>query len=215
MTNIEQAQFIAAEFGATAQLLEQMAQNSVEQVAAAAEILIDCLLEGRKILIFGNGGSAADAQHFAAELAGRYRLERRALPALALTTDTSMLTAISNDYGFTQVFTRQVEALARPGDTVIGISTSGRSANVIAGLQTAQVLGARTLALIGANITGLAGVADQVISVPSMDTPRIQEAHAVIIHILCDLVEKALVAQSTEPDAQAFRTDKPAPGATG
>ncbi|MBP1694234.1 MAG: gmhA, partial [Chloroflexi bacterium] len=137
MTNIEQAQFIAAEFGATAQLLEQMAQNSVEQVAAAAEILIDCLLEGRKILIFGNGGSAADAQHFAAELAGRYRLERRALPALALTTDTSMLTAISNDYGFTQVFTRQVEALARPGDTVIGISTSGRSANVIAGLQTA------------------------------------------------------------------------------
>jgi D-sedoheptulose 7-phosphate isomerase len=172
-------------------------------------------LEGRKILIFGNGGSAADAQHFAAELAGRYRLERRALPALALTTDTSMLTAISNDYGFTQVFTRQVEALARPGDTVIGISTSGRSANVIAGLQTAQVLGARTLALIGANITGLAGVADQVISVPSMDTPRIQEAHAVIIHILCDLVEKALVAQSTEPDAQAFRTDKPAPGATG
>ena len=112
MTNIEQAQFIAAEFGATAQLLEQMAQNSVEQVAAAAEILIDCLLEGRKILIFGNGGSAADAQHFAAELAGRYRLERRALPALALTTDTSMLTAISNDYGFTQVFTRQVEALA-------------------------------------------------------------------------------------------------------
>ena len=215
MTNIEQAQFIAAEFGASAQLLEQMAQNSVEQVAAAAEILIDCLLEGRKILIFGNGGSAADAQHFAAELAGRYRLERRALPALALTTDTSMLTAISNDYGFTQVFTRQVEALARPGDTVIGISTSGRSANVIAGLQTAQVLGARTLALIGANITGLAGVADQVISVPSMDTPRIQEAHAVIIHILCDLVEKALVAQSTEPDAQALRTDKPAPGATG
>jgi D-sedoheptulose 7-phosphate isomerase len=143
-------------------------------------------------LIFGNGGSAADAQHFAAELGGRYRRERCALPALALTTDSSMLTAISNDYGFSRVFARQVEALALPGDTVIGISTSGRSANVIAGLQTARTLGARTVALLGADITGLAGVADQVISVPSTDTPRIQEAHAVIIHILCDLVEKAL-----------------------
>jgi len=213
--DFEQTQFIAAEFGTSAQLLQQMASDSVEQVAAAAEILINCLLDGRKILIFGNGGSAADAQHFATELAGRYRLERRALPALALTTDTSMLTAIGNDYGFTQVFARQVEAHAQPGDTVIGISTSGRSANVIAGLQTARVLGARTLALIGANITGLAGVADQVISVPSMDTPRIQEAHAIIIHILCDLVEKALAAPPKDPDSQSTYEDKLIPGATG
>jgi D-sedoheptulose 7-phosphate isomerase len=157
--------------------------------------LVDCLLTDHKVLVFGNGGSAADAQHFAAELAGRYRVKRRALPAMALTTDTSILTAVSNDFGFTEVFSRQVEAFARPGDVVVGISTSGRSANVIAGLQTAQVLGAQTIALIGSNITGLAGVADQVISVPSEDTPRIQEVHAVIIHILCDLVEKALLAE--------------------
>jgi D-sedoheptulose 7-phosphate isomerase len=194
---MQTAEFIAAEYRAAAGLLQQMAAESGEQVAVAAEILIACLREGHKVLIFGNGGSAADAQHFAAELAGRYRSERRALPAMALTTDTSMLTAISNDYGFTQVFARQVEALALPGDVVIGISTSGRSANVIAGLQTAHALGARTIALLGANITGLAGVADQVISVPSMDTPRIQESHAVIIHVLCDLVEKN-VTQPTE-----------------
>ncbi len=184
--------FIVSEYHATAGLLQQMAAESVEQVAAVAETLITSLNNGHQVLIFGNGGSAADAQHFAAELAGRYRLERRALPALALTTDTSMLTAISNDYGFTQVFARQVEALVRPGDVVIGISTSGRSANVIAGLQAAHALGARTVALLGASIVGLAGVADQIISVPSTDTPRIQEVHAVIIHILCDLVEKSI-----------------------
>jgi D-sedoheptulose 7-phosphate isomerase len=184
-------EFISAEFQAAAQLFQQLALESTEQVLAAAEILVECLQNGHKVLIFGNGGSAADAQHFAAELGGRYRRERRALPALALTTDTSMLTAVGNDYGFAQVFARQVEALAQPGDVVIGISASGRSANVIAGVQTARTLGARTVALLGANITGLAGLVDQVISAPSTDTPRIQEAHAVIIHILCDLVEKA------------------------
>ena len=186
---------ISTEFEAAATLLHTMAQESSAQIIEAAQILVDCLLTDHKVLVFGNGGSAADAQHFAAELAGRYRVKRRALPAMALTTDTSILTAVSNDFGFTEVFSRQVEAFARPGDVVVGISTSGRSANVIAGLQTAQVLGAQTIALIGSNITGLAGVADQVISVPSEDTPRIQEVHAVIIHILCDLVEKALLAE--------------------
>jgi D-sedoheptulose 7-phosphate isomerase len=190
--------FIQSEFIASAELLQQMAAESARQVAAVAATLINCLSKGQKVLIFGNGGSAADAQHFAAELGGRYRVERRALPALALTTDTSMLTAISNDYGFSRVFARQVEAVAQSGDVVIGISTSGRSANVIAGLQTARALGARTVALLGADITGLAGVADQVISVPSIDTPRIQEAHAVIIHILCDLVEKSVTQPSTD-----------------
>ena len=199
----DQNQFIAGEFLASAGLLQQMAVDSVEQIVEAAQMLVQCLQNGGKVLIFGNGGSAADAQHFAAELAGRYRQERRALPALALTTDTSLLTAISNDYSFGHVFARQVEAHARPGDLAVGISTSGRSANVIAGLQTARVLGAGTIALIGANITGLAGLADQVISVPSLDTPRIQEAHAVIIHILCDLVEIALA-----------KSDLHAPGAS-
>jgi D-sedoheptulose 7-phosphate isomerase len=194
--------FITAEFRASAQLLYQLAAESADQVLAVGEVLIACLQSGHKVLIFGNGGSAADAQHFAAELGGRYRLERRALPALALTTDTSMLTAVSNDYGFAQVFARQVEALAQPGDVAIGISTSGRSANVIAGMQTARTLGAITVALLGANITGLAGLADQVISVPSIDTPRIQEAHTVIIHILCDLVEKSLMADHKGADVQ-------------
>jgi D-sedoheptulose 7-phosphate isomerase len=201
--------WISAEFEAAAALLQIMAQESSAQIIEAAQMLVDCLLMDHKVLIFGNGGSAADAQHFAAELAGRYRMKRRALPALALTTDTSTLTAVSNDFGFTEVFSRQVEAFARPGDVAVGISTSGRSANVIAGLQTAQVLGAQTIALIGSNITGLAGVADQVISVPSQDTPRIQEAHAVIIHILCDLVEKALLAQnqaSTKMDGEVDET---------
>lgn len=188
-----QKQFIANEFLASASLLQRLAVGSTEQIAEAGVMLVTCLQQGGKVLIMGNGGSAADAQHFAAELAGRYRQERRALPALALTTDSSMLTAISNDYGFAHVFARQVEAHARPGDVAIGISTSGRSANVIAGLQTARALGAGTIALIGANITGLAGLADQVISVPSLDTPRVQEAHAVIIHILCDIVETTLV----------------------
>ncbi len=192
-----QKQFIANEFLASASLLQRLATDSTEQIAEAGVILVTCLQQGGKVLIMGNGGSAADAQHFAAELAGRYRQERRALPAMALTTDSSMLTAISNDYGFAHVFARQVEAHARPGDVAIGISTSGRSANVIAGLQTARALGAGTIALIGANITGLAGLADQVISVPSLDTPRVQEAHAVIIHILCDIVETNLVKSSS------------------
>ncbi len=190
---IDPAQFIAAEFQASARLLQQMSNETVEQVNQAGQMLAACVQASRKILIFGNGGSAADAQHFAAELGGRYRLERRALPALALTTDTSMLTAISNDYGYERVFARQVEGLAQPGDVVIGISASGRSANVIAGLQAAKAMGAQTIALLGANINSLAGVADQIISAPSNDTPRIQEAHAAIIHILCDLVEQALV----------------------
>jgi D-sedoheptulose 7-phosphate isomerase len=204
--------FIAAEFRASAQLLQQLASESADQLLAVGEMLMACLQSGHKVLIFGNGGSAADAQHFATELGGRYRQERRALPALALTTDTSMLTAVSNDYGFAQVFARQVEALAQPGDVAIGISTSGRSANVIAGMQTARTLGARTVALLGANITGLAGLADQVISVPSTDTPRIQEAHTVIIHILCDLVEKSLLADRKGADVQFSSSSIALPG---
>ncbi|MCU0488459.1 MAG: D-sedoheptulose 7-phosphate isomerase [Anaerolineales bacterium] len=187
-----------------------MANEPAEAILAAARLLIDCLASGHKVLIFGNGGSAADAQHFAAELAGRYRRERRALPAIALTTDTSLLTAISNDYSFTHVFARQIEALLQPGDLVIGISTSGRSANVIAGLETARDLGGHGLALTGANRYLLASVAELVIGVPSEDTPRIQEAHALIIHILCDLVERAFVEADSGNSSEA----PPAGGST-
>jgi D-sedoheptulose 7-phosphate isomerase len=185
--------FIVAELTSSAQLLDKLAGESASEIRKASELLLAQLSAGGKVLIFGNGGSAADAQHFASELVGRYRRERSPFPAVALTTDSSTLTSISNDYGFSEAFSRQVQALAKPGDVVVGISTSGRSANVIAGLQTARDAGAKTVALIGANILGLAALADVVISVPSEDTPRIQEMHGVIIHILCDIIEQGLL----------------------
>lgn len=190
--------FISGELESSARLLQQLSREMSSQILAVATLLVKQLQTGHKILIFGNGGSAADAQHFACELAGRYRRERQALPAIALTTDTSLLTAISNDYNFSQVFSRQVEALTQPDDVVIGISTSGLSANIIAGLQKAKSLRAITVALIGANSSELAAVSDHIISVPSSDTPRIQEAHAVIIHIVCDIVEQAVMNQAPE-----------------
>lgn len=190
--------FISGELESSARLLQQLSREMSSQILAVATLLVKQLQTGHKILIFGNGGSAADAQHFACELAGRYRRERQALPAIALTTDTSLLTAISNDYDFSQVFSRQVEALTQPDDVVIGISTSGLSANIIAGLQKAKSLRAITVALIGANSSELAAVSDHIISVPSSDTPRIQEAHAVIIHIVCDIVEQAVMNQAPE-----------------
>jgi D-sedoheptulose 7-phosphate isomerase len=192
---MKSSQFAISEFAASAQLLQQSATALAEVVARVGDLMITRILAGNKVLAFGNGGSAADAQHFATELAGRYRRERRGLPALALTTDTSMLTAVSNDYGFEQVFARQVEALARPEDVVLGISTSGRSPNVLAGLRKAHEIGTATVALVGANTSEVMPLADYVIAVPSTDTPRIQEVHAVIIHILCDIVEQAVCAE--------------------
>jgi D-sedoheptulose 7-phosphate isomerase len=192
---MKSSQFVISEFAASAQLLQQSATALAEVVARVGDLMTTRLLAGHKVLAFGNGGSAADAQHFATELAGRYRRERRALPALALTTDTSMLTAVGNDYGFERVFARQVEALARPEDVVLGISTSGHSKNVLAGLQKAHEIGAATVALVGANTSEVTPLADYVIAVPSTDTPRIQEAHAVIIHILCDIVEQAVCTE--------------------
>ena len=184
--------FATSEFTASAQLLQQSATTLAEVVARVGDLMITRILAGNKVLAFGNGGSAADAQHFATELAGRYRRERRGLPALALTTDTSMLTAVGNDYGFEQVFARQVEALALPEDVVLGISTSGHSKNVLAGLRKARELGATTVALVGANTRQVTPLSDYVIAVPSTDTPRTQEIHTVIIHILCDIVEQTV-----------------------
>ena len=137
----------------------------------------------------GNGGSAADAQHMAAELVGKYMKERRALPAIALTTNTSILTAIGNDYGFDRVFSRQVEALAGKGDVVIGISTSGNSPNVIEALRAAKKQGAFTAVLVGAKPCELDKIADIAIKAPSESTPRIQEMHSLLIHIICEMVE--------------------------
>ncbi len=148
----------------------------------------------KKLILFGNGGSAADAQHIAAELVNRFELERMALPAIALTTDTSILTSIANDYDYSKVFARQVEALTEKGDVVIGISTSGTSLSVIKGIEVARERGAKTIGLTGESGGELAEVVDLVLKVPSNDTPRIQEAHITILHIICHLVERELFA---------------------
>ena len=163
-----------------------------DPIEQAARRLIECYRAGGKLLVMGNGGSAADAQHFAAELVGRYMLERPAYPAIALSTDTSILTAVANDYGYPDVFRRQVEAHARPGDVVVGISTSGNSENVCRALALAKERGAVTIALGGGDGGRMKSLADIALIAPSKETPRIQEAHITIIHILCDLVEAAL-----------------------
>jgi D-sedoheptulose 7-phosphate isomerase len=175
--------------------LEALAAEIVE----AATMCWTALAADRRVLVFGNGGSAAEAQHFAAELSGRFARERRALPALALTTDSSVLTAVGNDYGFERVFGRQVEAFGRPGDVAVGISTSGRSPNVVDGLRTARGRGLATIAVAGATAADLAPHADLVLAVPGPSTARIQEGHLTVLHVICDLVESALVA--SEPPA--------------
>jgi D-sedoheptulose 7-phosphate isomerase len=157
----------------------------------AANLCIDTLKSNRKILIFGNGGSAADAQHFAAELVGRYKVERKGLPAIALTTDTSALTSIGNDYGYDHVFDRQVEALANKGDVVIGISTGGSSCNVISALKLAKELGCKTIGFSGRDGGEMNSLCDVNLVVPAEDTPRIQEMHIVIGHTICHLIDQA------------------------
>jgi D-sedoheptulose 7-phosphate isomerase len=171
---------------------ERMAAN-VESVVEAAAAIVTSLKSGGSVLVFGNGGSAADAQHFAAELLGRYEKDRRAWPAVALTTDTSALTAIGNDYGFDRVFARQVEGLGKNGDVAIGISTSGNSANVLRAIETANERGLITVALTGRG--GEAGkIARLHVRVDEARTARIQEVHATLLHIICELVESDLSA---------------------
>ena len=171
---------------------EALLASFADPIEQAARRLIECYRAGGKLLVMGNGGSAADAQHFAAELVGRYMLERPAYPAIALSTDTSILTAVSNDYGYADVFRRQVEAHARPGDVVVGISTSGNSENVCRAMVAAKERGAVTIALGGGDGGRMKSLADISLIAPSKETPRIQEAHITIIHILCDVVEAAL-----------------------
>ena len=170
---------------------------------AIAAQMIRAMSEGSKVLFFGNGGSAADAQHLAAEFVGRFRRERRALPAIALTTDTSILTAIANDYSFDDVFARQVEALCNEGDIVVGISTSGNSKNVCAALRKARELGAFTVAFTGAGGGAAAGIADTTVCIASKDTARVQEAHILCGHMLCDLVELS-VCQKQPAESEAI-----------
>ena len=152
----------------------------------------DALKAGRKLLVFGNGGSAADAQHLSAELVGRFQRERAAMPAIALTTDTSILTSIANDYSYKQVFARQVEALGQPGDVAIGISTSGESPNVVAGLQAAKAGGLKTIAITGRDGGHVGLAADIHVNVPDQSTARVQEVHRTILHVMCEVIEESL-----------------------
>jgi len=179
--------------------MEAVERDLAPAIAEVAALLIDAFRRGGKLLVMGNGGSAADAQHLAAEIVGRFRMERKALPAIALSTDTSILTAVGNDYGFESVFRRQVEALAGEGDVVVGISTSGSSPNVLEALRRAREMGCRTVGLLGRDGGAIRGVTDLDLTVPGSDTPRIQEAHITIIHILCELVEQGLFGGAGKP----------------
>tara|TARA_B100000795_G_scaffold256908_1_gene229708 strand:+ start:3355 stop:3921 length:567 start_codon:yes stop_codon:yes gene_type:complete len=161
-----------------------------DDVAASAQLCIDCLKNGGKILLFGNGGSAADAQHIAAELVGRYKTDRKGLSAVALTTDTSSLTSIANDFGYKHIFNRQIEALAKEGDIVIGISTSGQSGNVISALKLASKLNCITIGFSGKDGGEMNKVCNINLIAPSEDTPRIQEIHIIIGHTICHLIDR-------------------------
>jgi len=172
----------------TEELCRQTAE--IEKIEKTVKLITAALKKGKKIVLFGNGGSAADAQHIAGELAGRFKLERQGLPAIALTTNTSVLTAIANDYGYDMVFSRQVEGIVEQGDVVIGISTSGKSPNVIEGIKAAKKREAYTVGLTGAKGERIEELADICIKVPSTDTPHIQEAHITVGHIICQLVEE-------------------------
>ena len=183
---------IIKEFLAHQETIAKVIETMQEPLLEASKLAVETLRAGNKVLLCGNGGSAADAQHIAAELTGRYKTERRGLPGIALTTDTSALTAIGNDYGYDRIFDRQVEALARSGDVLIGISTSGNSKNVINALNVAREMGCVTIGLSGRDGGAMNDVCDINIVVPSFDTPRIQEMHILIGHTICHCIDDNL-----------------------
>ncbi len=166
--------------------------GSADVIAAAGAAVVDAYRAGGKLIVFGNGGSAADAQHIAAEFVGRFQIERDPLPAIALSVNTSAVTAIANDYGYEQVFSRQLRGLGAPGDVALGISTSGRSPNVNGALAAAREMGMGTVGMTGATGGDMPGLCDHCIVVPADATPRIQEGHILIAHVLCEIVESAL-----------------------
>jgi len=167
-------------------------KESESDIKQLSTWIIEAISQGKKIFFFGNGGSAADSQHLAAEFINRFRLDRHPLPAIALTTDSSIITSISNDYGYEYIFSKQLEALCTQGDIAIGISTSGSSQNVILGLKVASKKGAKSVALTGNQGLSEGNIVDMVIKAASSDTPRIQETHIFIGHLICDIVEKGL-----------------------
>lgn len=177
------------------EVISKIIDFNIDSINYCANLLSEVLESGKKVLICGNGGSAADAQHIAAEFVGRYESERKALPAIALTTDTSALTALANDYDFERIFSRQIDALASEGDCLIAISTSGNSPNIIAAVMTARKIGCKIIGMTGANGKKLAGLCDAAIIVPSDRTARIQEAHITIAHIWCEIIEHSIAVK--------------------
>jgi D-sedoheptulose 7-phosphate isomerase len=189
---------IAAHMALSLAALERATQDS-KLDAAAREItaaIVAALRAGNKLLIIGNGGSAGDAQHIAAEIVGRYKRDRPAYAAIALTTDTSALTAIANDYGFEQVFARQVAGLGRPGDVLLALSTSGRSTNILAGLRTARERGLVTVGFTGSNGEALRDLCDHLLVAPSDDTPIVQQIHLTVSHAICHEIEQAMMREA-------------------
>lgn len=185
----ELAQRVTVAVEQTRELLARVLETQTAAVVAAARMLAAALADGRKLLLFGNGGSAADAQHLAAEFVNRFRIDRPPLAAMALTTDTSILTAVGNDYDFQEIFVKQIQALGQPGDVAWGISTSGNSPNVVRALAQARDQGLKTLAVAGRDGGRMAPLADMALIVPATETPRIQEVQLTLGHILCDLVD--------------------------
>ncbi len=195
MTDADRIAAIDAAFADAARLHERASRHDAHVVLAIADAVGRALAAGGQVLACGNGGSAADAQHFAAELVGRFTKERRALAAVALTTDTSVLTAVGNDLGFERVFARQVEALGRAGDVLVGISTSGRSPNVLAAFAAAKARRMTTIALTGCDGGAIGAAADLHVNVPSPSAARAQEVHRTLLHVICELVEAELAGE--------------------
>jgi len=189
---LRESEIVTATLAETIALHERVKHGDLGPVTQAASIIIEAMRQDGRLLTFGNGGSAADAQHVASELVGRFLRERRSLPAIALTTDTSVLTSVSNDESFDRVFARQIEGLGRSGDVALGISTSGRSPNVFAAFTAAKVHGLKTIALTGGDGGRVGAMVDVHINVPSTATPRVQEVHRTLLHVICDLVERAV-----------------------
>lgn len=199
-------QAVLDRFSASRRAQDRFLEENAAAVARAVEVLVRALRAGRKALLCGNGGSAADAQHFAAELVGRFYLDRAPLPAIALTTDTSLLTAVANDFGYDVVFSKQVEALGRKGDVLVAISTSGNSPNVLRAAEAARGRGLVVIALTGGSGGKLAPLADVLLNVPGRETtPRVQEAHLVAEHVICELVEAALFGADANRKGRARR----------
>jgi D-sedoheptulose 7-phosphate isomerase len=188
------SEHVAKEIEESIAVKAELARTACEEIVTAAALILERLEAGQKLIVFGNGGSAADAQHIAAEFVGRYRSQRKALAAIALTTDSSSLTAIGNDLGFQEIFARQLEAIGKPGDVVLAVSTSGNSPNVLRAVVLAKKLGMATIGLSGISGGELRNCVDLCLSVPSDSTPRIQEAHSLIIHIITGIVENAVVS---------------------